>query len=95
MNVDWMELIRQCQAQELPVVPMPTEPWFSATFVCGTFLCIERSDKFVADWKRLKLPVIRIRNHPLIRFSDVEKYGQAMTAEAEASEPPKATKKRV
>lgn len=30
----------------------------------------------VADWKRLGLPVIRVKNHPLIRFSDVERFGQ-------------------
>ena len=89
-NADWQRYIDQCTAQELPCIPMgDREPWFSAHFIASNFLMIERADRFIAEWKRLGLPVIRVKNHPLIRFSDVEQFGQTEsgTVNPIASEP--------
>lgn len=85
-SADWQIWIAECRKQELPCIPTSTEPWFSAQYVCGNFLCIERADRFIREWKTLGLPMLRIKNHPLIRMSDVERYGVATAAVYEQPE---------
>lgn len=89
-NADWQRYIDQCTAQELPCIPMgDREPWFSAEFIARNYLLIEKVPAFIREWKDAPLPMIRIKRHPLIRFSDVERFGQtdSGTVNPIASEP--------
>lgn len=89
-NADWQRYIDQCTAQDLPCVPMgDREPWFSADFIARNYLMIEKVPAFIRSWKDTNLPMLVIKRHPLIRFSDVERFGQTEsgTENPIASEP--------
>ena len=82
-NANWITWIEECRKQELPCVPTGGEPWFSATFIASNFLMIEKVDAFIRDWKDCNLPILRIKRHPLIKFSDIERFGLEQSTEDE------------
>lgn len=71
---EWKQWIEDCRSAEKPVVPTPTEPWFSVEWVCEHFLMIESVRDFVKSCKDAGIQIMRINRKPLIRLSSLEKF---------------------
>jgi hypothetical protein len=68
----WKEMMNECRKLELPVVPVfGGEPWFSITYICNSWLQIEKAADFVKKCKTAEVPMIRVNQKPCVRLSDV------------------------
>lgn len=79
----WKTWIDECRKQEFPVVVTGSEPWFAIGYLCANFLMIEKTSDFVKKCKAAKIPMIRVNQKPLIKFSDIEKVCIEQPAEDE------------
>ena len=69
----WQILVDECRKQNLPVVITFTEPWFSIQYLCANFLMIEKVADFTRKCKDAAIPIMRVNQKVLIRFSDIER----------------------
>lgn len=79
----WKTWIDECRKQDFPVVVTGAEPWFAVGYLCANFLMIEKTSDFVKKCKAAKIPMIRVNQKPLIKFSDIEKVCIEQPAEDE------------
>lgn len=79
----WQWLIDECRKQEFPVVITATEPWFAVHYLCANFLMIEKVSDFVRKCKEAQIPLLRVNQKVLIRFSDIERVCLEQSAEDE------------
>lgn len=79
----WKSWIDECRKQEFPVVITTTEPWFSVHYLCANFLMIEKVPDFVRKCKDAKIPLLRVNQKVLIRFSDIERVCLEQSTEDE------------